>query len=84
MCLHTSIATTTTTVIIIVVVVVVVVVVGWVSAVSIGTHYRLDSLGFESQWEVIFSTPFQTVPGAHPDSCTMGNILADKAAGAWR
>jgi len=41
------------------------------SSVSIATHYRLDGLGMESQWER-FSAPVQTGPGVHPASCTIG------------
>jgi len=32
----------------------------------------LDDPGVESRWWVIFSSPVQTGPGAHPASCTMG------------
>jgi hypothetical protein len=36
------------------------------SSVGIATGYELDSPGIE------FSAPFQSGPGAHPASCTMG------------
>ena len=42
------------------------------SSVGIATGYGLDGLGIESQWGTRFSAPVQTVPGAHPASCTMG------------
>jgi hypothetical protein len=45
---------------------------GWDSSVSIGTGYRLDSTGIESQWGKDFFANVQTGPGAHPASCTMG------------
>jgi hypothetical protein len=34
--------------------------------------YGLYGPGIESRWGAIFSAPFQTGPGAHPASCTMG------------
>jgi len=51
-------------------------------SVSIATHYRLDSLGIESQWGR-FSTSVQTGPGVHPASCTLGtrSLLAGKQLG---
>jgi hypothetical protein len=42
--------------------------VGQDSSVGIATHYRLDSLGIESEW----GRDFQTDPGAHPASYTVG------------
>jgi hypothetical protein len=42
------------------------------SSVGIATDYGLDSPGIESRWGARFSAPVQTVPGAHPASCTMG------------
>jgi hypothetical protein len=44
------------------------------NSVSIATGYRLDCLGFESQRGVSFSSPFQTGPGAHPASYTVGTV----------
>jgi len=41
------------------------------SVVGIATGYGLDGPGIESRW-ARFSAPFQTDPGAHPASCTMG------------
>ena len=41
------------------------------SVVGIATGYGLDGPGIESRWEVTFSAPVQTGPGAHPASCTM-------------
>ena len=46
--------------------------VGRDSSVGIATRYGLDGPGIESQWEVRFSTPVWTGPGAHPASYTMG------------
>jgi hypothetical protein len=40
--------------------------------VGIVTRLGLDSPGIESRWGARFSTPFQTDPGAHPASYTMG------------
>jgi hypothetical protein len=42
------------------------------SSVRIETGYGLDGPGIESWWGARFSAPVQTVPGAHPSSCTMG------------
>ena len=42
-----------------------------VSSVGIATDYGLDGPGIESRWGRGFP-PIQTVPGAHPASCTMG------------
>jgi hypothetical protein len=42
------------------------------SVVRMATGYGLDGPGIESQWEAKFSAPFQTGPGAHPASYTMG------------
>jgi hypothetical protein len=42
------------------------------SSVSIATGYGVDGPGIESQWGARFSASFQTGPGAHPASCTMG------------
>jgi len=42
------------------------------SSVGIATGYGLDGPGIESRWWARFSAPVQTVPGAHPVSCTMG------------
>jgi hypothetical protein len=42
------------------------------SSVGIVTGYGLDRPGIESRWGARFSAPVQTVPGAHPASCTMG------------
>jgi hypothetical protein len=41
------------------------------SSVSIETDYGLDAPEIESRWRRDFP-PFQTGPGAHPASCTMG------------
>jgi hypothetical protein len=42
------------------------------SSVGIVTRYGLDGPGIESRWGTRFSSPFQTGPGAHPASYTMG------------
>jgi hypothetical protein len=42
-----------------------------VSSVGIATDYGMDGPGIESRWGRGFP-PIQTVPGAHPASCTMG------------
>jgi len=42
------------------------------SLVGIATGYGLHGPGIESRWGTRFSAPVQTVPGAHPVSCTMG------------
>ena len=42
------------------------------SSVAIATGYGLEGSGIESRWQARFSAPVQTVPGAHPASCTMG------------
>ena len=56
------------------------------SSVGIATRYGLDSPGIESRWGRDFSASFQTVPGAHQSSYTMGtgSFLGGKAAGEWR
>ena len=41
------------------------------SVVCIVTGYGLDGAGIESQWGARFSSPVQTIPEAHPASCTM-------------
>ena len=41
------------------------------SVVGIATAYKLDGPGIESRWGARFSAPVQTVPEAHPASCTM-------------
>ena len=41
------------------------------SSVGIATDYGLDGPGIESRWGRDIP-PFQTGPGAHPASCTMG------------
>ena len=41
------------------------------SSVGIATRYGLHGPGIESRWGRDF-LPFQTGPGAHPASCTMG------------
>jgi hypothetical protein len=48
--------------------------VGRDSAVSVATAYGLDCAGIESQLGggTRFSTPFETSPGAHPGSYTVG------------
>jgi hypothetical protein len=43
----------------------------WLPTEIHATCYRLDGPGIESRWEVWFSAPFQTSPGAHPASCKM-------------
>ena len=45
---------------------------GRYSSVGIAARYELDGPGIDSQWRAIFSAPFQTGPGAHPASYTMG------------
>jgi len=42
------------------------------SAVAVPTRYGLDVPGIKYRWGARFSAPFQTGPGAHPASCTMG------------
>ena len=42
------------------------------SSVGIATRYGLDGSEIESRFGARFSAPFQTGPGAHPASCTMG------------
>jgi hypothetical protein len=42
------------------------------SSDGIATRFRLDCSGIESQWGVRFSVPFQTYPGSHPASYTVG------------
>ena len=42
------------------------------SSVGIATRYGLGGPGIESRWEVRFSAPLQTSPGAYPASYTMG------------
>ena len=43
------------------------------STVGVATRCGLDGPGVESQWgRARFSGPFQTGPGTHPASCTMG------------
>jgi hypothetical protein len=42
------------------------------SAVGIATRYELDVPGIKSRRGARFSAPFQTGPGAHPASYTMG------------
>jgi hypothetical protein len=44
----------------------------WDSSVSIVTGYGLDGPGFDSWWGARFFAHFQTGPGAHPASCTLG------------
>ena len=46
-------------------------VVGTDSSVGTATGYEMDGPGIESRWRRDFRT-FQTGPGAHPTSCTMG------------
>jgi len=41
-------------------------------SLGIATRYGLDGPEIESQWDVRFFTPFQTGPGAHPASYTIG------------
>ena len=40
--------------------------------VGTATRYRMDGPGIESQLEARFSARVQTVPRAHPVSCTIG------------
>jgi hypothetical protein len=42
------------------------------SSVGIVTAYGLDGPRMEFRWGARFSAPVQTVPEAHPASCTMG------------
>ena len=51
------------------------------SIVGIATGCGLDGPGIESRWGVRFSPPVQTVPGAHPASCTLctGSFLGVKS-----
>ena len=41
-------------------------------SVSIATRYGLDGRGIEARWEVKFSAPVYTSPGAQPASYTTG------------
>ena len=41
-------------------------------SVGVATRYGLNGPGIESRWGARFSAPFQTGPGAHPASYTMG------------
>ena len=43
------------------------------SSVGITTNYGLDGPGIESRWRRDFPS-VHTGPGAHPASCTMGNV----------
>jgi hypothetical protein len=53
------------------------------SSVCIATRYVLDGRGIEFRWGARLSAPFQTSPGAHPASYTMGTgfFSGGKAAG---
>ena len=42
------------------------------SSVDIATCYGQDGPGIDFRWGARFSAPFQTGPGAHLASCTMG------------
>ena len=42
-------------------------------SVGIATRYRLDGSRDRIPVEVLFSAPIQTIPGAHPVSCTIDN-----------
>jgi len=42
------------------------------SVVGIATGLGVEGPGIESRWGARFSAPFQTGPGPHPASCTMG------------
>ena len=44
------------------------------SAVGIATRYGLEGPGIECRWRRSFPHPFQTGPGAHPASYTMGTV----------
>jgi hypothetical protein len=46
--------------------------VGRDNSVGIATRYGLDGPGIESWWVGSFFAPFQTGPGSHPASYTMG------------
>ena len=59
---------------------------GWDSAVGITIRYGLGGPGIESRWGgARFSASFQTCPGAHPASYTVGtgSFPGGKAAEAW-
>jgi hypothetical protein len=54
------------------------------SSVGTATRYVLDGPGIESRCGARFSAPFQTDPGDHPDSYTMGTgSFPGGKAGAW-
>ena len=53
------------------------------TAVSIETAYGLSGSGIESRWGVRFSVPVQTVPEAHPASCTMGTESFPEVVCGW-
>ena len=42
------------------------------SVSGVAIHFGMDSLGFESRWEVRYSAPNQIGLGAHLTNCTMG------------
>ena len=59
---------------------------GLYSVVGIATRYGLEGPRIRIPVRARFSALIQTVPGAHPTSCTMGigSFPGVKAAGAWR
>jgi len=46
-------------------------IVGRDSSVVIATRYEVDGPGIETRWGARIPAPVQTVPGAHPVSCTI-------------
>ena len=58
--------------IMIMIIIIIIISVGRDSSIGIATRYGFDGPGIESWWGARFSAPVQTVPGAHPASCTTG------------
>jgi len=38
---------------------------------------------YHDEVRVMFSTPFQTFPGAHPASCTVGTGAVSRGSSGW-
>jgi hypothetical protein len=56
------------------------------SVVDVTTHLGMDGPGIECRWGARFSSPVQTVPGAHLVCCKIctRSLSRAKADGAWR
>ena len=50
------------------------------SLVRTATRYGLDGMGMESRWGRNIPQPFQTDPGAHTFSCTMGTASLSRGS----